>query len=388
MTETRQRYNVGAVKLPEIERDVARGVFADHPERFTDIIGADTPEDDEQFPVGSHTTYAAHLTEAEAEAFSRASNCRYVEPDRVSTNVLCTSSFAYLPRPDAQRYLQGEVDAYPTLTGVGIPIGDIDAGTTAAARSAKNITLLNRGFFLTSGQPTGEIFPTLTHGCLTMGDAVPYGGTLVDAFAIDGNNNTTDTDIASAISWVVGQGARLVNMSLTLASYSDAVNDALTAANSSDVAFFIAAGNDGQRLQRWPSSANTYLPYVHAVMSVDMSINQLSTFTNYGPWQTGLSPGELVYTTASDGSVSGFVGTSAATPHALQLAARIMSTNVSAKQAAAALKATVRDIGLTDGQGATLGLYSMQAALQWLGKEPAVVITRPGRPQNPGLPLW
>jgi hypothetical protein len=387
MTEDRQWFNVGAVKLPEAERDVARAVFTEAPERFYDIMGADTPEDHERYPIGSHTAYSAHLTEREAEQFSRASNLRYIEPNQRHYSVTCSTN-AYLPRPDAQRYTQSEIDAYPTLTGINIPIADIDEGNTSLARAVKNVTLLSKAFFV-DDEPLGEIYSAAAdHGCLTMGQAVPQDGWVIDAVAIDGNDTTTDAYMASAITWVLGQGAQLVNMSLTLGAYSTVVNDALVSANTQDVAFFIAAGNDGQRIQRWPSSANTYMPYVHAVMSVDMSLNQRSSFTNYGPWQTGMAPGELVYTTDWDGSISGFIGTSAATPHALQLAARIMTAGVSAKQAAAALKATVRDIGVTDGQGAPLCVYSMSAALQWLGKEPPVVITRPGRPQNPGLPLW
>lgn len=388
MSEDRQWFNVGAVKLPEAHRDVAASVFGQHPGRFRDVIGADTPEDDERFPVGSHTAYSAYLTEREAERFSRASNCRHIAPDQRHDNV--TGYSPYLPRPNAQRYLQGEVDVYPTLTGVGVPIGVIDEGTTYAARVEKNINLGNRAMFLLGGQPSGEIFPTYVHGCLCMGNAVPANGTLIDAFTI-GNDSTYDSDVAAAITWVVGQGARLVNMSFTLNGYSEIINDAFVTAQSSDVVFYVAAGNNGQRIQRWPASANTYINYVYSIMSIDMSLGQASSFTNYGPWHTGTAPGELVYTTDYDGTVVQWAGTSAATPHTLQLAARIMSANVSARQAAAALAQTTRDLGLGEDQGGhpVGGLFSMQAALRWLNKEPAVAITRQVNPQrDAALPLW
>jgi hypothetical protein len=386
MTEDRQWFNVGVVKLPEAERDVARAVFDEAPERFYDIMGADTPEDHDQYPVGSHTAYSAHLTEREAEQFARASNLRYIEENRRHHNVTSVQTLdPYLPRPNAQHVLQGEVDAYPTLTGVGIPIADIDMGNTSLARAVKNVTLLNKAYFADT-DPTGEIYSTTAnHGCLTMGNAIPFGGQVIDALAIDGNDTTTDAYMANAITWSLGQGARLVNMSLTLGSYSSVVNDALAAGANQDVAFFIAAGNDGQRIQRWPSSANTYMPYVHAVMAYDMSTGHRCSFSNYGPWQTGTAPGELVFTTNWDGTIVQWAGTSAATPHTLQLAARIMSANVSAKQAAAALAATVRDVGIgEDGK-----LYSMQAALRWLGKEPPIVVGSTTKPQQgAALPLW
>jgi hypothetical protein len=176
-------------------------------------------------------------------------------------------------------------------------------------------------------------------------------------------------------------------MSIVLGTTPTIVNDAFVAASDHDIAFFCAAGNENLRNARFPASLNQTIPYIHSIMSYDMSTGGRSYFSNYGPWHTGMAPGDIVWTTNWDGAIVQWQGTSAATPHTVQLAARIMSAGVSAKQAAAALKATTRDIGLgADNQGG--GLYSMQAALQWLGKEPPVVITRPERPQNPGLPLW
>jgi hypothetical protein len=386
MTEHRRWFNVGVVKLPEAERDVARSVFAEHPERFRDVMGADTPEDHDRWPVGTHTAYSAHLTEREVEQFSRASNCRYVEPDGYTASPRALSPL--LPRPNAQRYMQGEVAAYPSLTGTECIVAQIDEGTTAAARAEKSVNLVNRAIFMTDAEPTGEIWsPALNHGCLVMGNAVPFGGYLVDAFVIDANGGVQDSWVASAVTWVCTQGAQLVNMSLVLGSTASVVNDAMVAASNQDVVFFCAAGNENLRNARFPASANQYLTYVHSILSIDMSTDQKSSFSNYGPWHTGTAPGELVYTTDWNGIIGPWAGTSASTPHVLQLAARIMSTGVSARQAAAALKATVRDVGLGDGQGG--GLYSMQAALRWLGKEPAVVITRQANPQRgAALPLW
>lgn len=387
MTEDRQWFNVGAVKLPEAERDVATSVFARHPERFSDVIGADTAEDDEQYPVGSHTAYSALLTEREAEQFARASNARYVEPNQYHSDVLAVEP--RIPRPRSMRYLQAEQEAYPTLTGTEAWIGDIDEGTTGLSLAAKNITLRNKAFFLPNGEPLGEIWSTArAHGCWTSGTAVPVNGNVIDAFAIDDVGGTTDASIANAITWCITKGASLINMSLTFTS-SSIVTDALTAANSSDVAIFCAAGNDSLRANRFPASTSGFLNYVHSVGSIDMSRNRRSDFSNWGPWVTGVAPGELVYSTGWDGSVVPVNGTSFSTPHVVNLAARIMSAGVSAKQAAAALKATTRDFGLGEEQGG--GVYSMQAALRWLNKEPPLVITpgaAPAVPRSRGLPLW
>lgn len=388
MTEDRQWFNVGAVKLPESERDVAASVFAAHPERFSDVLGADTSEDDGRFPVGAHTAYSALLTEREAEQFARASNARYVEPNQYHSNVLSVEP--KIPRPRSMRYLQAEQEAYPTLTGTEVWIGDIDEGTTSLSRATKNITLRYKAFFLPNGEPTGEIWSSArAHGCWTSGTAVPVNGNVVDAFTIDDVGGATDASVANAITWCVTKGVGLINMSLTLGASSSIVSDALVAVGSSDVAIFCAAGNDSARLNRFPASTSGYLTYVHSVGSIDMSRNRRSDFSNWGPWVTGMAPGELVYSTGWDGSIVPVSGTSFSTPHVVNLAARIMSAGVSAKQAAAALKATTRDFGLGEEQGG--GVYSMQAALRWLNKEPPIVITpgqAPVTPRTRGLPLW
>lgn len=385
MTENRQWFNVGVVKLPEAQRDVARSVFAGHPDRFYDIIGADTPDDHDRWPVGSHTAYSALLTEREAEQFARASNARYVEPDNYNPDVTTLSPL--LPRPRAQRYVQAEVAVYPSLTGTGTLVGQIDEGTTAAMRAEKNITLVSRALFTTT-QPTGEIWPgNMVHGCLVAGTCVPYGGKMLDAFAVDADGGIYDSQIASAVTWLCTHSAQVVNMSIALGNPTSVLNDAFNQAASLDVVFFISAGNEGQRMERYPASLSETLPYVHSIMSMDMSIDQASSFSNYGPWFTGTAPGELMYTTTSDGSIVEWAGTSASSPHVAQLAARIMSAGVSARQAGAALKATLRDIGLGEKQGG--GLYSMQAALRWLGKEPAVMVTGQVNPQRgAALPVW
>lgn len=386
MTEDRQWYNVGAVKRPAAERDIAASVFADHPERFSDVIGADTGDHDDEFPIGSHTTYSALLTEEEADRFTSARNLRYIEPDRVTPNALEAGYGANMPSIQMQRYIDSEVAAYPTLTGTEYKVAIIDEGNNPAARAVRNVTLTDKAFF-TNGQPTDELWSTgRDHGCCTMGLAVPYGGSVVDAFSINEDGSAVDSGIANAITWSITRGARVINMSLTLNGAASVVYDALVAANAADVAIFCAAGNDGQNIARFPGSTSQTMSYVHSVMSIDISMNQKSSFSNWGTFDTGIAPGEMVTTVGGLGQLTAtFNGTSAATPIVANLCARIMSSGVNARQASAALKATTRDIGLGAKQGG--GLYSMQAALRWLDKEPPIVITRVTRPQNPGLLL-
>lgn len=79
MYESRQRYIIGAVKIPSADRDVAHAVLPHA--GYRDLIDSD---DNPEIPLGANVTYSADLTEAEAERFRDASNARYVELDTVA----------------------------------------------------------------------------------------------------------------------------------------------------------------------------------------------------------------------------------------------------------------------------------------------------------------
>jgi hypothetical protein len=124
----RRAYNVGVVKLPYADRDIAHAVITDEDDRgFFDIIGADTPDDDPQFPVGSRTTYRVELTDEEAEQFRQASNVRYVELDQIAT----ADGEVQFPSASSLRFMQATFpEAGTRWHGRDVNVAILDSGVS------------------------------------------------------------------------------------------------------------------------------------------------------------------------------------------------------------------------------------------------------------------
>ena len=136
-----RRWNVGAVKIPSRHRDVAHAVLTAVDDRgFRDVIDAD---DDPTVPIGAKVAYSVELTEAEAQAFREASNCRYVEPDgrhRMAvvdvepvTGVAAVGEQS-IPPDSTLRWMGVSADIEAAWHGSDVAVAVLDGGTTAAVR--------------------------------------------------------------------------------------------------------------------------------------------------------------------------------------------------------------------------------------------------------------
>jgi len=98
-------------------------------------------------------------------------------------------------------------------------------------------------------------------------------------------------------------------------SFSQALYDAISAANTQDILFVAAAGNDGRDNYYYASyPANYDLPNVISVASTDHN-DELSWFSNYGANVDLAAPGESILSTLPGGGYGTLSGTSMATPH-------------------------------------------------------------------------
>jgi hypothetical protein len=371
---TRRWFNVGVVKIPHGDRDVAHSVLGDRPDDtlFQDIIGADTPDDDEQFPVGSNCTYRAALTDEEAEQFRAASNCRYVVEDVVVTNSLCAPST--LPGWRVRDTLGYWPSAPTDLPGTTPRVAVLDTGTTSAMRSYMGITMAARGVYAPTAPPVNESYTGSNHGSLCASNAVSPGGQLVDVVVLDYDNTTgtdsmTDSGAAQGITYAVAQGAQVVSCSWGWTSTPmPALLDALLAAASSSAVFFFASGNEGGASMRYPARY-TYergdLPHVKTVGGWDMSRHWRWASASYHAQMTGVAPSIMVRGVMPTGVETEWQGTSAAAPCVANMDARLIRSGVTARQAADALAATCVDKGMGAQQGG--GLFDLQRAAEYLG---------------------
>lgn len=141
------------------------------------------------------------------------------------------------------------------------------------------------------------------------------------AFHADGTGYTSD--ILRAIYYAIVQHANVLNMSFTLAAYSQEVATALNLATSTGIISVAAAGNNGQEMLAYPAA----LWDVIGVASTDNN-NQLSTFSNYGPQLVWVAaPGEGVVTTYPFSTYAAGWGTSFSAPFVSGTAALLLSIN-------------------------------------------------------------
>ena len=166
---------------------------------------------------------------------------------------------------------------------------------------------------------------------------IAWGSSLVAVKVLGANGSGYTSAIADGINYAVSQGAKVINMSLgssqTNTTLTTAVNNALAAG----VVVVCAAGNDGRSTPMYPAA----IKGVVAVGSTD-SLDNRSSFSNYGTWVTVAAPGSGIVSTYKGGGYQTMSGTSMASPHVAGVAALIRSRypDWTAAQVKAAIETT------------------------------------------------
>jgi len=161
-----------------------------------------------------------------------------------------------------------------------------------------------------------------------------------------------------AIDYAVANGAVVSNNSWGGGGFSQALFDAIQAANRQNHLFVAASGNEGidtDATPHYPSSYN--LPNIISVAASDMQ-DQLATFSNFGARTVDLAaPGFQIHSTIRQGAYAAFSGTSMASPFVSGVAGLILSQNSSltVTQLKAAILDNVDPVGGLSGQVATGG---------------------------------
>ena len=146
------------------------------------------------------------------------------------------------------------------------------------------------------------------------------------------SGSCSDFAIASAIAQAVTDGAKVINMSLGAATYSQALDDAVQDAWMAGLVIVAGAGNSGVTTPFYPAALNN-------VVSVGASDEDdlRASFSNYGSWVDIAAPGNVIVssypmsgctlsTTPGDQGCYAFnSGTSMASPHVAGAAALVWS---------------------------------------------------------------
>ena len=137
---------------------------------------------------------------------------------------------------------------------------------------------------------------------------------------LDKNAAAADLDIvARGIHAALDRGAKVILMSVSSMTYSQALTDAVNRAEAQGAVLVAASGNEGDRVA-YPAA----YPTVIAVGGVRGN-NQPIYESNIGPELNIMAPGLNVYTTKLGGKYGSFSGTSAAAPQVAGAAALILA---------------------------------------------------------------
>ncbi len=210
-------------------------------------------------------------------------------------------------------------------TGFASDWPDLDQATVSILDQA-TVSILDQTQLLVLNQATVSILDQATvsildttkipksfgHGTMVAGliHLVAPTATLMSlkAFNADGTSNVFD--ILRAIYYAAQNGARVANMSFSLAGSSQEFARAVNFAVEHGVTCVASAGNSGNEVIVFPAALKTAI----GVASTN-NLDVRSTFSNYGPSLVNLAaPGEALFTTYPGNHYAGVWGTSFSTP--------------------------------------------------------------------------
>lgn len=307
-------------------------------------------------------------------------------------------------------------EAWSIITGGNAVVGVVDTGvdynhpdlrnnmwTNPGEIAGNNIDDDNNGFIddvhgINAINNSGNPFDDNAHGTHCSGSIAGIGNNSAGVVGVNWNtkimalkfldaNGSGSTDAAiRAINYAVdmknsGVNIRVLSNSWGGGGASQALLEAIEAANNAGIIFIAAAGNDSSDNDSVPSyPANYNVANVVSVAAIDHNGN-LASFSNYGRTKVHLAaPGVNIVSTVPNNSYSSFSGTSMATPHVSGVAALVLNAEpgLTVAQLKDRLLRTVTPLSTLQGVVSTGGmLNAFNALTNALSPEPP--------PADPGV---
>ncbi len=130
------------------------------------------------------------------------------------------------------------------------------------------------------------------------------------------------SDAIAGIDYAVKQGFKIINCSFGSSSKSSSLHDAVDYAQDHNTLLVVAAGNDGENIDKHPLYPASYTDSNILAVAASTSDDTLADFSNFG--STGVdvaAPGDSIYSTYLDGGYRILSGTSMAAPYVAGVAA-------------------------------------------------------------------
>jgi subtilisin family serine protease len=204
-------------------------------------------------------------------------------------------------------------------------------------------------------------------------------------FLSAGGSGSTSGAIA-AIDYAVLMGATLTSNSWGLSTFSQALHDAIAAAEAQGQLFVAAAGNDNTDIDASPSYPASYdSAAIIAVAAID-SYGARYYSSNYGQATVHVgAPGSDIYSLWSGGGYAWMSGTSMACPHVAGAASLLWSRfpSLSADDIKQSILLSATPSAALEGKCTTGGVLNLYGALleamgrTWIQVEPRSAVLQP-----------
>jgi len=273
---------------------------------------------------------------------------RYVEDD----TVVKAESFSGDPYYDKQWYLSriGAPAAWESGTlGEGITVAVVDSGVAASHPDLSG--RVERGHdFVDDDEDASDAYGHGTHVAgivAATGDngvgvaGMAWRARVLPVRVLDGSGYGYYSDIIAGIRYAADHGARVINLSLGGAAYSQALQEAVDYARSKGCVLVAAAGNNGQDSLSYPAACEGVL----AVGATDPE-DRPASFSNRGEELDLVAPGVAIYSAYPESRYASLSGTSMAAPQVSGAVALLLSREpgLSAEEAESRLTGSARDL--------------------------------------------
>ncbi|HEY1277916.1 MAG TPA: S8 family peptidase [Thermoleophilaceae bacterium] len=132
------------------------------------------------------------------------------------------------------------------------------------------------------------------------------------------------SDAIDGIQYAVKQGIKIINCSFGSSSKSDALHDAVDYAQDRGALLVVAAGNDGENIDKHPVYPASYTDSNILTVAASTSSDTLASFSNFGSEGVDVAaPGDQIFSTWLGGGYKVLSGTSMAAPYAAGVAAML-----------------------------------------------------------------
>jgi subtilisin family serine protease len=151
-----------------------------------------------------------------------------------------------------------------------------------------------------------------------------WSAKLVAVKFMNSKGKGSTSDAIAGIDYAVKAGLKIINCSFGSSSKSSALHDAVDYAQDHNALLVVAAGNDGENIDKSPSYPASYTDSNILTVAASTSTDTLASFSNFGSEGVDVAaPGDSIFSTYLGGGYKVLSGTSMAAPYAAGVAAML-----------------------------------------------------------------